>query len=114
NASLFSSSEPFTERQRRMLTQWMKGTYEQFTGRVMETRRGKIKDIDKVARGRIFLAREALALGMVDRLGGIEAALAHAAGEVGLQRGEYEVKVLPAPRTLADLLGEVGRAAGGA
>ncbi len=52
----------------------MKGTYDQFTRRVMSTRTGKIKDIDQVARGRIFIAKQAKDLGMVDEIGGIGAA----------------------------------------
>ena len=104
NADLFSSNKPFDERQRRLVTNWMKNTYEQFTQRVMTTRKGKIKDIDQVARGRIFLAREAKELGMVDEIGGVQTAIAHAANKAGLQNGQYDVKLLPTPRTLAELL----------
>ena len=105
NADLFSSSKPFDERQRRLITNWMKGTYDQFTQRVMTTRKGKIKDIDQVARGRIFIAKQAKELGMVDEIGGVQAALAYAAGKVDLKPGSYDVKLLPTPKTLADLLG---------
>ncbi|CAA9372116.1 MAG: Signal peptide peptidase SppA (protease 4), partial [uncultured Phycisphaerae bacterium] len=104
NADLFSDSKPFDDRQRRLITNWMRNTYEQFTSRVMHTRKDKIKDIDQVARGRIFLARQAKELGMVDEIGGIEAALTHAAGKASLQKGGYDVQVLPAPRTLGDML----------
>ena len=108
NADLFSSSKPFDERQRRMVTNWMKGTYEQFTRRVMTTRTGKIKDIDQVARGRIFLAKQAKDLGMVDEIGGVQNAIADAAGRAKMKAGDFEVQVLPQPRTLADLLMAVG------
>jgi protease-4 len=87
-----------------MVTSWMKETYDQFTQRVMTTREGKIKDIDAVARGRIFLARQAKDLGMVDEIGGIDDALAYAAKRSDLEAGQYDVKVLPAPKTLADYL----------
>ena len=103
NANLFSSNSPFTDRQRKMVTDWMKDTYEQFKERIMTNRAGKIKDIDAVARGRIFLAKQALDLGMVDKLGGIEDAITYAAKEVKLKTGEYEVRSVPAPRTLADM-----------
>jgi len=86
-----------------MVTSWMRETYEQFTERVMTTRAGKIKDIDAVARGRIFMAKQAKDLGMVDALGGIEDAIAYAAKEVDLKPGDYDVRTVPAPRTLADL-----------
>ena len=52
-------SEPWTDHQRQMVTCWMKQTYVQFTQRIMKMRGDKIKDIDKVARGRIFLASQA-------------------------------------------------------
>src|SRR5262249_616428 len=46
NADLFSSTQPFNESQRKMVTAWMKDTYDQFTQRVMSTRKASIKDID--------------------------------------------------------------------
>jgi protease-4 len=108
NSDLFSSTKPFDERQKRLITNWMKGTYEQFTQRVMTTRKGKIKDIDQVARGRIFIARQAKDLGMVDEIGGVQDALAYAANKVDLKPGAYDVKLLPTPKTLADLIGGGG------
>lgn len=102
NADLFSNQRPFTDQQRRMVTRWMRNTYEQFTQRVMATRRGKIQDIDQVARGRIFIAGQALELGMIDALGGLNQALNHAAELAELD--EFHVLVLPEPRTLADVL----------
>jgi protease-4 len=104
NADLFSSNQPFTDQQKNLVTRWMTRTYEQFTDRVMSQRGKKIKDIDEVAHGRIFLAKQARALGMVDELGGIEKALQLAAEKAELKPGEYEVKVVPGTRTLADLL----------
>jgi protease-4 len=104
NVGLFSSSEPWSDKQREMVTGWMKQTYDQFTRRVMTLRKDKIKDIDKVARGRIFLARQAKALGLVDEIGGLQDAVAYAADKGGLKPGEYDVRILPEPKTLADYL----------
>jgi protease-4 len=70
----------------------------------MKTRAGKIKDIDQVARGRIFLAKQAKDLGMVDEIGGIDDALAYAATKVGLDESKYDVRVVPQPKSLGDLL----------
>ncbi|HTL29434.1 MAG TPA: signal peptide peptidase SppA, partial [Tepidisphaeraceae bacterium] len=102
NADLFSSNQPFNERQRRLITNWMRGTYDQFTERVMTTRKDKIKDIDKVARGRIFLAQQAKDLGMVDEIGGTESAIAYAAKKAKLAPDSYDIRVLPSPKTIAD------------
>src|SRR4029079_15493963 len=95
NADLFSESQPFTERQRRLVTNWMGNTYDQFTSRVRHTRKDKIKDIDQVARGRIFIAKQAKDLGMVDEIGGIEAAINYAAGKAKMTKGQFDVRVLP-------------------
>jgi len=104
NADLFSANQPFNDRQRRMVTNWMKATYEQFLERVKTTRGRKIKDIDEVARGRIFLADDAKQLGMIDELGGLEEAIAYAARRAQLDPGDYDVKTLPAAKTIADYL----------
>ncbi len=41
---------------------------------------------------------------MIDDLGGIDDAINYAANAADLQKGEYDVKVVPAPHTLVDLL----------
>ena len=102
NADIFSSAHPFDDRQRKMITQWMKQTYDQFTRRVMSTRGGKIKDIDDVARGRIFAAKQGKELGLVDEIGGLQSAIARAAHNANLTDGDYDVRILPASKTLAD------------
>lgn len=104
NADLFSSSSPFTEKQRQLVTQWMQNTYQQFTGRILQTRKDRIPDIDKVARGRIFLAQQAKEFGMVDQIGGIQEAIAYVAEKADLVEGEYDVRTVPAPMTFADLV----------
>jgi len=104
NADLFSSSKPFDDRQKRMVRSMMKSTYDQFTDRILTTRKDKIKDIDAVARGRIFVARQGLELGMVDKLGGLDDAIAEAASRVNLEAGSYNVISLPEPSTFRDML----------
>lgn len=108
NADIYSSTTPWTESQRRMIRGWMKNTYDQFTDRIMVTRKGKIDDIDEVARGRIFTAREAKRLGMVDQLGSLDDAIGEAAKRAKLDEGKYDLKALPPPPTLQELLGRRG------
>jgi protease-4 len=104
NADLFSSSTEWDDRQRAQVTNWMRKTYDQFTERVMTTRHGKIADIDAVARGRIFSADQAKDRGMVDQIGGIQETINYAAGKASLKAGDYDVRVFPPAKTLADLL----------
>jgi protease-4 len=112
NADMFSSDTPFSDRQRRMVRDWMTQTYDQFTQRVMTTRAGKIKTIADVAQGRVFIAANAKELGLVDELGGLDAAITYAAGQVHLPAEGYDVRTVPAPRTLGDMLtGDTGPSA---
>ena len=104
NADLFGSDAPYTDHQRRMVKDWMTQTYDQFTQRVMTTRAGKIKDIAAVAQGRVFVAATAKDLGMVDEIGGLDAAITYAAHQVDLPEEKYDVRTVPAPRTLGDML----------
>ena len=65
-------------------------------------RKDRIKDIDQVARGRIFLAKQAKELGMVDEIGGLAEAIRYAAEEAELE--DYEVKSLPGSYSLIDYI----------
>lgn len=112
NADIYNSTTEWTDDQRRMIRNAMTTTYEQFTDRIKSTRGAKIADVDKVARGRIFTAAEAKALGMVDTLGGLDAAIVDAANRAGLKEKEYDLKALPPPPTIQEIL--AGRSSGGA
>jgi ClpP class serine protease len=92
----------WSDRQLRMVTNWMRQTYDQFTQRVMTNRKGKIKDIDQVARGRIYVAKQARELGMIDEIGGLTDALAYAAKRVHLK--QYQVKSIPESHSLIDII----------
>lgn len=106
NANINSMAQPWNDRQKRLMTNMMKSTYEQFTQRVMSSpnRKEKIKDIDKVARGRIFLAPQAKELGLVDEIGGLTEAIAYAADQVNLKEKDYEVKNIPGSRSLLEMI----------
>lgn len=53
--------------------------YRDFVGRVAEARGKPPAEIDQVARGRVWSGRQALERGLVDKLGGLDAAVAAAA-----------------------------------
>jgi protease-4 len=105
NADLFSSTKTFDEKQKVLVRNWMTETYEQFLDRIRTTRRQKIRNLDEVARGRIFGAKQGRDLGLIDEIGGLEDAIADAAKRAGLSDGGYDVRSLPQPKTLADFFG---------
>jgi protease-4 len=108
NSGMFSNETEFTEQQRKMVQGWMTETYDQFTDRVMTTRGGKIRNIDDVAQGRVFIAEQAKELGLVDDIGGLDSAILYAASMAELKTDGYEVRTVPAPRSILDLISTSG------
>lgn len=106
NADLFSSSRAFDESQRKVLGDYMEKVYEVFKGHVVEGRGDKLKKpIDEMAGGRVYTGKQALDLGLVDRIGGLKEAIDYAAEKASIE--DFEVRVIPEPTDLiTQLLGE--------
>jgi len=76
-----------------------------FKGRVTEGRANKLtKPIDEIAGGRVFTGKQALELGLVDKLGTLSDAIAFAAAQAKIS--DYETRVLPEPKKLMDIIVE--------
>jgi protease-4 len=82
----------------------MKSVYDLFLARVAEGRKISVEKVAASAEGRIFSGREGKARGLVDELGGLEAAIAKARALAGLP-GDAKVDVLTARSRVAELLG---------
>ncbi len=103
NADLLSSARPFDEAQRKVIQGYMQQVYGVFKEHVTTGRKGKLrKPIDEIAGGRVFTGKQALDLGLVDQLGGLDQAVEYAAAKVSLK--SYDVRVLPEPRDFLSLL----------
>jgi protease-4 len=101
NAALWDSDK-WTRRELRVVRRLTNTWYETFTKRVRQGRRGREIDIEKVAQGRIFTARQAVDNGLVDELGGLKEAVAVAQKRAKIEKSYF--KVYPRPRTMADVL----------
>ncbi len=103
NANILATSRPFLEPQRKTLQHWMDEIYGVFKGHVTTIRGKKLKKpIDQLAGGRVYTWRQALQLGLVDRIGGLEDAIAYVAKQARLEK--YEVRVLPHPKNFFEML----------
>ena len=103
NAQIFSSTRPFGPLERLKLMGQMRQFYEMFKKRVADSRGDRLTDsIDKLAEGRIYTGRQAQEAGLVDRLGGLAAAIELAA-EAG-QVEKYHLRILPRPKTFFEML----------
>ncbi len=104
-------SRPWTDEEMVVIRQHINRIYRQFTGRVSDARGEKIKDIDKVAQGRIFTAGQAKQRGLIDAVGGLRNALAEAQKRSGIE-GEPNILLWPRPKTLFEMIRGDGDARG--
>lgn len=68
--------------------------YEEFLARVSSGRKKTRDEVDAIAQGRVWSGRDALKLGLVDRLGGFDEAVKGAAKRASLQQGKYSLDYL--------------------
>lgn len=81
--------------------------YETFLGHVVENRRLSPERADSLAQGRVWSGADALSLGLVDSLGGLDRTIARAA--LLAELSDYDVKTWPKERGLLEtLLSDVG------
>ncbi len=97
NSDMLSSMQPFSDSQRQLLHDYMRQVYEVFKGHVTKGRGDKLrKPIDEIAGGRVYTGKQALDLGLVDQIGGLQQAIDYAAAKAGIK--DYDVRVLPEPK----------------
>ena len=68
--------------------------YEVFISKVADAREMDKGRVDEIARGRVWTGAEALEIGLVDELGGLDAAIEAAAGLANLEPGAYRTKYI--------------------
>ncbi len=110
-ANAFSPFRPLGQGEREVLKERTAGIYETFLDRVAEGRENLTKEqVRRIAGGRVYTGTRALELGLVDELGGLEAAIATATELAGMERDEISVGQYPKMKTpleqlLEDFLG---------
>src|SRR5205085_4145641 len=91
NAGMLSSDEPFSKTERERMQGYMDEIYNVFKGHVVAIRGKKLaKPIDELAGGRVYTGKQALELGLVDRIGTLEDAIQYVAKEAKVSG--YEVR----------------------
>ena len=81
---------PMTESQRAGMQSYVDRGYELFVKRVAGGRKKTVEQIKAIAEGRVWDGREALRIGLVDKLGGLDTALADMAKELGVESWSVE------------------------
>ncbi len=105
NADLYNTNRRFDDRQREIIRGQLRHVYDMFKKRVITGRKDRLaKDIEEVAGGRVYTGRQAKALGLVDRIGGLEDAIVFAAARAGVT--DYGIRQLPESKSFIDLIME--------
>ncbi len=105
NALLWDPTRDFSPAERARFDAWLDRVYEDFTAKVAAGRRLSKDRVHEIARGRIWSGEDALALKLVDELGGLETAvrLAKRSAKIPLSEN-VALEVFPRPRTLAEIV----------
>lgn len=112
NAGILSSIKPFSESEKKIFNESLDDVYSDFTAKVAENRK-LTQPMDKIARGRVWLGRQALDLGLIDELGSTSEAISKAIdlGKIGKNQ-TFKIVSYPKAKSfgekLSDLIANTG------
>jgi protease-4 len=104
-ADAVTISRPKTPEELAIVQRMVDWIYDEFVRKVSEARNLPRAQVQEIAQGRVWSGAEALKLGLVDELGGLDAAIAFAAQKAGLAPG-FEVLEFPRKKDFNDLIAE--------
>ena len=108
NANGLTVFRPLSPTAMAMMTRNVEDFYKVFVGRVAEGRHMTYDAVHEIARGRVWTGADAIKIGLVDTLGGLDLALSIAAEKAGIDK--YTVKDYPREKDtweqLSELFGE--------
>lgn len=102
NADFGRISQPLTPYQKSMLQKYVGKTYNDFTALVARNRNLRQSYVDSIGQGRVWSGVDALELGLVDEIGGIDKAIEYAAKQANLT--DYSFKYYPKQKDLMEQL----------
>jgi protease-4 len=105
-AGMISPTGELTADGREVLMKYMHEVYDDFLTHVAKGRKLSKEAVASIAEGRVWTGAQALDLGLVDEIGGLDAAMAKARLLADLPK-DVEVLSLPKPKTFFDLLNEM-------
>jgi protease-4 len=82
-------TRPIGEGMKGLIEHTVRHTYDDFVGKVAEHRERSAEEIEAAAQGRVWTGADALARGLVDKLGDLPDAIESAAELAGLESGSY-------------------------
>ncbi|KAB8152420.1 signal peptide peptidase SppA [Kordia sp. TARA_039_SRF] len=93
NSVDYSIFEPLSEEQRALIKEGIEDIYDLFTQRVADGRGMTQEAVDEIAQGRVWTGNDAVKIGLVDEIGGLDMALQAAASTAEISN--YQILELP-------------------
>jgi protease-4 len=107
NANDYSIFKPLDEKYKAFAQESVEITYNTFIARVANGRKMSLSQVDAISQGRVWTGAEAKKIGLVDKIGGMDDALAYAATLVKIK--DYRTQNYPEyNKDFKDLLGNLG------
>lgn len=88
-AGMMTVTRPLTAEEKGIIQGFIDRFYATFTERVAQGRNLPVAQVDSIGQGRVWTGADAKRIGLVDEMGGLEAATAEAARMAGLEKGEF-------------------------
>lgn len=113
HADLNTMTRAFSADEEKLIRESMIDVYGTFKKRITDGRGDRIQgELEPLAGGRVYTGQQALALGLVDELGGMSQAIDHAV-ELAKLGGDFKLRLRPEPVTFFEMLGNGGADEGG-
>lgn len=93
NSIDYSLFQPMSESTKNIITESIVHTYDTFLDRVSKGRKMTKEQVDAIGQGRVWTGADAIKIGLVDELGGLNKAVAYAAKKAGLDK--FKITNLP-------------------
>ncbi|MDB6170615.1 MAG: signal peptide peptidase SppA, type [Verrucomicrobia bacterium] len=105
-ADALTIARPKTDEELAVLQHMVDWIYDQFTEKVADSRHLNLDFVKEIAQGRVWSGAEAKKLGLVDEIGGLDAAIKFAAEKAKLG-ADYRLVEYPRKKELAEAIGEL-------
>jgi len=105
-ADMVTVSRPKTDEEMAIFQRMVDWIYGEFIGKVADGRHLRRAYVEEIAQGRVWSGGQALRLGLVDEIGGLEPAIRYAGREAHLAPG-FRVTEYPRKKDLAEALAEL-------
>jgi len=98
-------TRPKTDEELAIVQKTVDWVYAQFLSKVAESRKLEVRTVEEIAEGRVWSGTEALKIGLVDEIGGLNAAVSFAASKAAVGE-EFTIVEIPHRKRILDAITE--------